>query len=87
MTKFLEVCVIHHENWSDNKAKQSDLRFINIDHIVRVHPSADSINFKDRAEIILSDGRRYNVFGSYETIISRINSFADVRVKLLDQEK
>jgi hypothetical protein len=72
---FIEVNIIPTMDWNKSLEEleiPQNRRLINVNHIERIHPANDIDRFDNRAEIVLSDSRRYNVIGSYETIITRL---------------
>jgi len=77
---FIEVYVIPVSDWNDNEDEimvDKNRHLISLTSILRIQPSADPVLF-DRAEIVMSDGRRYYVIGSYEEIIKRVESQAAI---------
>ena len=77
---FIEVYVIPVSDWNDNEDEimvDKNRHLISLTSILRIQPSADPV-LSDRAEIVMSDGRRYYVIGSYEEIIKRVESQAAI---------
>ena len=73
---FIEVYVIPVADWNENEDEimvDQNRHLISVASILRIQPSADVV-LVNRAEIVMSDGRRYYVIGSYNEIVERIET-------------